>query len=269
MAQTKYLDMAGLQALLNKLFAREFRGMGLSTNDFSDALKQKLESLTSPEDLTALTAKVAQLEALVAKDSDGVINKFNEIVAFLAGIGDDKTLDGLMADIAAKVAEAKKAGDDAASALDAFKGTVYTKAQADGAFVAKAAGKGLSTNDYTTAEKNAVATIGDKVDKVAGKQLSTNDYTDSEKALVATISDKVAKEDGKGLSSNDYTTAEKNAVATIANKVDKVTGKGLSTNDYTSTEKALVATIGDKLNAADVASISSEEIASMLASAGV
>lgn len=51
--------------------------------------------------------------------------------------------------------------------------------------VDKVSGKGLSTNDYTTAEKNAVATIGDKVDKVTGKGLSTNDYTDAEKTKVA------------------------------------------------------------------------------------
>lgn len=195
MATTKYLDYAGLQRLLTKLFAREFKGMGLSTNDFTDALKAKLDSLASPEDLTALTEKVTKLEALVAADSDGVINKFNEIVAFLAGIGDDKTLDGLMADIAAQVAEAKKAGTDAAAALDAYKAT------ADGKFVAKVTGKGLSTNDYTAADKTAVGTIANKVDKVTGKGLSTNDYTTAEKNLVATISDKLNAADVASISS--------------------------------------------------------------------
>ncbi len=37
-------------------------------------------------------------------------------------------------------------------------------------------------NNYTTADKNSVATIGDKVDKVTGKGLSTNDLTDALKA---------------------------------------------------------------------------------------
>lgn len=210
---TKYLDLAGLQTLLSKLFAREFKGLGLSKNDFTDALKTKLESIAAPEDLTELAAKVAQLEALVASDSDGVINKFNEIVTFLAGIGDDKTLNGVLSDISTQIAAAKKAGTDAQSALDAFKPTVYSKTEADGKFVAKETGKSLSSNDYTTAEKNAVATIG--------------------------------------------------------NKVDKVTGKGLSSNDYTSAEKALVATISDKLNASDVASISTEEITTLLSSVGI
>ena len=35
----------------------------------------------------------------------------------------------------------------------------YTKTQADNKFVAKVSGKGLSTNDYTTAEKNKLAGI--------------------------------------------------------------------------------------------------------------
>lgn len=53
--------------------------------------------------------------------------------------------------------------------------------------VDKVSGKGLSTNDYTTADKNAVATIGNKVDKVSGKGLSTNDYTTAEKSKLANI----------------------------------------------------------------------------------
>ena len=53
--------------------------------------------------------------------------------------------------------------------------------------VDKVEGKGLSTNDYTDAEKSEVAKVADKVDKVAGKGLSTNDYTDAEKVKVASL----------------------------------------------------------------------------------
>lgn len=208
---TKYLDLTGLQTLLNKLFAREFKGLGLSTNDFTNAMKAKLESLSSPEDLTALAAKVASLEALVAADSDGVINKFNEIVSFLAGLGDDKTLNSLLADISTQIASAKKAGTDAAAALESFKETVYTKTAADSTFVAKVSGKGLSTNDYTTAEKSLVATISNKVDKVSGKGLSTNDYTTAEKALVATISDKLNASDVAVISTEEISQLLSNA----------------------------------------------------------
>lgn len=84
--------------------------------------------------------------------------------------------------------------------------------------VAKEAGKGLSAEDYTTAEKAAVATIADKVDKVSGKGLSTEDYTTAEKAAVATIGDKVDKEAGKGLSTNDFTDAAALSLETASEK---------------------------------------------------
>ena len=86
-------------------------------------------------------------------------------------------------------------------------------------------------------EARSTAAIALKVDKVDGKQLSTNDYTTAEKQEVAKIANKVDKVDGKQLSTEDYTTAEKQEVAKIANKVDKVKGKQLSTEDYTTAEK--------------------------------
>lgn len=69
--------------------------------------------------------------------------------------------------------------------------------------VDKVTGKDLSTNDYTTAEKTKLASLGGtpdlsgyatlvnlntKVDKVTGKDLSTNDYTTAEKTKLGSIS---------------------------------------------------------------------------------
>jgi hypothetical protein len=165
--------------------------------------------------------------------------------------------------------------------------------------VDKITGKGLSSNDYTTAEKT-------KLEGITGKNTGDQDLSgyattsalalkinktkvDSSLVLKASISKvdsglalKVDKITGKGLSSNDYTTAEKTKLAGItgtntgdqdlsgyatttalalkinktkvdsslvlkatiskvdsglALKVDKITGKGLSTNDYTTAEK--------------------------------
>lgn len=75
-------------------------------------------------------------------------------------------------------------------------GLLYVKQKIADKFVAKETGKGLSSNDYTTTEKNKLAglenyddskivadiaslqtSVGNKVDKVAGKGLSTNDFT--------------------------------------------------------------------------------------------
>lgn len=73
----------------------------------------------------------------------------------------------------------------------------------------------------------AVTDISGKVDKIAGKGLSTEDYTTAEKTKLAglsnfdptainnTLATKVDKISGKGLSTEDYTTAEKNKLAGI------------------------------------------------------
>jgi predicted metalloendopeptidase len=114
--------------------------------------------------------------------------------------------------------------------------------------VDKVAGKALSTNDYSNAEKSEVAKVADKVDKIAGKGLSTNDFTNEAKAEVAKVADKVDKIAGMSLSTNDYSNKEKAEVAKVINKVNKVSGKRLSTNDYTNEAKAEVAKIADKVN---------------------
>ena len=119
--------------------------------------------------------------------------------------------------------------------------------------VDKVAGKNLSTNDYSTAEKN-------KLSAITGT--NTGDQDLSSYATTAALNTKVEKETGKGLSTNDYSTAEKTKLAAITGtntgdqdlsayvttaalntKVDKETGKGLSTNDYSSAEKTKLAAI--------------------------
>ena len=151
--------------------------------------------------------------------------------------------------------------------------------------VEKVAGKGLSTNDYTTAEKNKLSGIADGANNythpdthpasIVEEDASHRFVTDAEKAA---WNGKVDKVSGKGLSTNDYTTAEKNKLSGIADgannythpnthpasiieedashrfvtdtektawngKVDKVSGKGLSTNDYTTAEKEALANV--------------------------
>ena len=65
-------------------------------------------------------------------------------------------------------------------------------------------------------EARSTAAIALKVDKVDGKQLSTNDYTTAEKQEVAKIANKVDKVKGKQLSTEDYTTAEKTKLGGVA-----------------------------------------------------
>lgn len=72
-------------------------------------------------------------------------------------------------------------------------------------------------------EARSTAAIALKVDKVGGKQLSTNDYTTAEKQEVAKIANKVDKVEGKQLSTEDYTTAEKTKLGGIADNANNYT----------------------------------------------
>lgn len=95
--------------------------------------------------------------------------------------------------------------------------------------VDKETGKGLSTNDYTTAEKTKLAGLENythptgqgyyHVPAISGsvdynKFLVADGTTNSPKWVTTTS-------DGKGLSTNDYTTAEKNKLAGIATGANK------------------------------------------------
>ena len=136
-------------------------------------------------------------------------------------------------------------GDNGKILVDGESVVVYDDSEIKeeiGGKVDKAIGKGLSSNDYTDAEKNKLANlsnyddteikkdINDKVDKVTGKSLSTNDYTDEEKEKL------------KGLSNYDDTEIKKE----VGGKVDKVQGKGLSSNDYTTEEKTKLSELPTK-----------------------
>ena len=81
--------------------------------------------------------------------------------------------------------------------------------------------------------------LSGKVDKVEGKTLSSNDYTTTEKNKLAGIEAGANKTTvDSALSSTSTNPVQNKAVNTaLGNKVDKVIGKGLSTEDYTTTEK--------------------------------
>lgn len=81
-------------------------GKGLSTNDFTNALKEKLEGLQNYDD-TELSDKVEQLitdfDTLIKDNPNKAINSFNEIVAFLNGIEDSETLEGIIGGISSQI----------------------------------------------------------------------------------------------------------------------------------------------------------------------
>lgn len=77
-------------------------GKGLSTEDFTTALKSKLESLSN-FDSSAIESSISniqnQINTLVSGDASKAIESFNEIIAFLEGIEDSKDLSSIIASI--------------------------------------------------------------------------------------------------------------------------------------------------------------------------
>ena len=156
-----------------------------------------------------------------------------------------------------------------------------------GGKVDKVDGKGLSTNDYTTAEKTKLSNIADGANKTTvDSALSTSSTNPVQNKVINTaLGNKVDKVDGKGLSTNDFSTDYKNKLDGIAagatnvtvddalsatsenpvqnkkvkaaldKKVDKVDGKGLSANDYTTAEKNKLAGYPDEPNSVYVSGI--------------
>lgn len=72
--------------------------------------------------------------------------------------------------------------------------------------------------------------VSGKVDKVDGKGLSTNDYTDADKEKLTALPTEEMITDSFTILNRELDT-----------KVDKEEGKGLSTNDYTDSDKAKLA----------------------------
>jgi len=91
------------------------------------------------------------------------------------------------------------------------------------------------------------AALDNKVDKVAGKGLSTNDYSTADKSKLEAISGtNTGDQDLSGYATSTQLATKANAsdvTAGLANKVDKENGKGLSSNDYTTAEKIKLAAI--------------------------
>ena len=79
---------------------------------------------------TALSGLQTQLDTLVSGDASSAIESFNEITAFLEGVEDTETLDGIIAGINTEIA--KKADKSAAISNITRNGNTFTATRADG-----------------------------------------------------------------------------------------------------------------------------------------
>ena len=260
-------------------------GKQLSTNDFTDAYKNKIDSLSSSTgDINIIEAVQVNGTALpvtnktvnidISGKVDTVAGKGLSTNDFTTG---EKTkLAAIDSGAQVNVIETVKV-DGSALSVNNKSVNIVLSGKVD-----TVAGKGLSTNDYTTAEKTKLAgidsgaqanvietvkvngnplvpslkavditvpDISGKVDKVTGKQLSTNDYTTSDLNKLTAIEDNAqvnkiekVKVNGTALT---ISSSDKSVNIDISGKVDKVNGKQLSTEDYTTAEKRKLAALSD------------------------
>ena len=97
--------IAGDHILSNKVDKES--GKGLSTEDFTTALKTKLQSLSNYDDTTitnAINTLREDFDTLVSGDTTTAIKTFNEIIAFLNGVEDTESLEGIIASIEQQIA---------------------------------------------------------------------------------------------------------------------------------------------------------------------
>ena len=243
-------------------------GKDLSTNDFTDADKQKLDNLLGIESI-------------------GTGLNFNTSTGELSATGAAITIDPALDPTSANAIQ----NQAIAIPFAALQGSVLGIKNDLDDKVDKVAGKDLSDNNYSDADKAIVDNIpldisalqgsilgikndlDDKVDKVAGKDLSDNNYSDADKTIVDNIPLEISQLQASMLTKantsdiptnlseltndsnyiqdssyvhtdNNYDNASKSIVdniplaidqlnASLLNKVDKVAGKDLSTNDFT------------------------------------
>ncbi|PWL43785.1 MAG: hypothetical protein DBY45_06595 [Clostridiales bacterium] len=133
--------------------------------------------------------------------------------------------------------------------------------------IVKETGKGLSTHDYTTAEKQKLAGIAQNANNYVhpsahpasmitglSSVATSGAYEDlAGKPSLKTIATSGNAQDvtfspPSGVTATDVQTALTELNAKADGKVDKVSGKGLSTNDYTAAEKQKLAGIAPNAN---------------------
>ena len=253
-----YATASDLEAKVDKV-----SGKGLTTEDFTTALKTKLEGLNNYNDTeisNAVSSLQTQLNTLVNDNANDAINSFNEIIAFLDGVKDTQDLAGIIASIEQQIANkmdkitlAKVATSGSYNDLsnkpvipsEVTESTVnnwgFTKNTGTITSIkmngATKGSSGVVDLGVVLTEHQDISNKQDVISDLAtirsGAEKGASAVQPSSLATVATsgsyndLSNKPMIPSIDGLAT----------VSQLENKVDKISGKGLSTNDYTTTEK--------------------------------
>lgn len=135
---------------------------GISTEGqgLTDAEREHLKAALTKDDLGAIEATLKDLVALVDENTDGVINKFNEIVAFLSGIADTSTLEGIVSGISSQISSLS-------SRIDEVEGKIPTTYALDKIEKLVVGGKEYTVKDILT---SLVPLMNETVVVVTGKE---------------------------------------------------------------------------------------------------
>lgn len=190
--------VAGYHILSNKVNKEE--GKGLSTEDFTTALKDKLQSLSNYDDATisdAIDTLRRDFDTLVSGDTTTAIETFNEIITFLNGVEDAESLEGIIAGIELQIANIK------IPSLDGYATkTDVSDSIADIDFFSIKNNPIADTEDGNLIFVDETGNIGLKLDK--DSNLTVADVVAGEHIL----SNKADKSDLKGLASEEFVTSQ-------------------------------------------------------------
>lgn len=234
-------------------------GKGLSTNDLTTELLNKLNSLENYDD-TAVRNLImgisSRIDTLVGESASEAIDNFNEILAFLNGVSDTQTIQGLLSNLKTEI-----------------DGLLANK-------VDKVSGKQLSTNDYTTAEKTKLSGIeeGAQVNTITGvKGNAESSYRTgnvnltpanigaaaaSHSHAISDVNNLQTTLDGKAAKSHTHSASEiTSGTLSIDRIADKsITKEKLADGIFPETDKILISTIYIDQNITDPASMISGDI---------
>lgn len=239
-------------------------GKGLSTNDLTDELKEKIlragdsnfsgdyGDLTSKPSINGRTINgimtLADIGAVAAEEGKGLsTNDYTTTEKTkLAGVASGAQVN--------KIETVKVNGTAQTITSKAVNITVPTKVSEltnDKSYLVAAdiAGKENSSNKVTTVSSTSTDTqypsakavytgLNGKVDKVSGKTLSTNDYTNAEKSKLAGIADNAQVNVIESIDVNGtvQTITDKNVSITVPTKVSELSNDRNYLTSYTETD---------------------------------